>query len=147
MKGMPAKRGKRVSDAEFRRMWLDPDMTAAQIGTALGVSAQAVFSRAKIRGLPPRGNAKEWHITDPLFPAMWAGGVRLCLLAQHYGCTDNVVRMTAKRMGLSRPRVSRHHGLTVAEWQARTVIAAAAIQTRIAMKNAEMLDVIQKRAA
>lgn len=128
--GKPANRGKRVSEAEFRRMWMDVTLSTVEIGARLGISAAAVCSRAKTRGLPSRngGSAlKVRPITDPEFPAMYRMGVSLTEMADLYRCSRTHIRLEALRLGQA-PRNCRGMGQTIsiAEYRQRRILQALA---------------------
>ena len=82
--------GKQVSNAEFRRMWLDPSLSQKDIGRKLGISYQAVRFRAIARGLPPARVVKPWKrsITpdrEDEFRRLWLAGVRTADIQAHFG--------------------------------------------------------------
>lgn len=146
-RGIPANRGKVLSEAEFRRMWLDPAVTLAQMAEALGITPSAVSSRGRTRGLPRRRQGPPSPITDPNLNAMWRDGVSRQSLADHYGVWPQSVGGVALTRGLKRQYVSQKQSLTVQEWQARTIMAAAARETHDRLDARGMIDKIQGRAA
>jgi hypothetical protein len=133
-----AKRGKRVSVSEFRKMWFDPGLTLADIGAALGICERAVWQRAHHRGLPARtgvmGLRREQF--DDEFPAMWRYGVMAEEIAAHYGVSVSACHMKARRAGVSRDdRITRWNpGRTMAEFRehdlAERMAARAAVDRK-----------------
>lgn len=102
-RGEAAHRGKVVSEAEFRRMWNDPTLTAMQIGAILGVTPQAVFLRGKKRGLSSRKAmicATKCVLPVKEFTDMWIAGVQTRDIIAHFGCSHLTPKNTAKRLGL-----------------------------------------------
>lgn len=150
MKGQPRNTGKTVSEAEFRRMWMDPSLSAAEIGRRLGITHQAVSHRARQRGLPPRKGpnvtARRRLIDGPEFAAMWQASVSLTDLARLYGCSHGTVCNAARRMGLPPRYTNRWHMITLADYRAlqlRAAMAASASETAAALRMAEMVDNFQ----
>ncbi len=132
---MTAHRGKRISEAEFRRLWFDRSLTAAQIGKMLGITQSAVAYRAKARGLPPRGNSKErihafqGKRIDAL-RALWAAGVRRRDIADAFGVHENTVGEAVVRLGLPpRGKASSHKAITLAEYNS-TILLPQAMKAR-----------------
>lgn len=141
---MTGRRGKTVSEAEFRRMWRDKSMTLRQVGEALGITQAAVSARAGTRGLPPRAMGPVPIITDSrLFKAMWAAGVHNDDIARAFGVNEKTVRNHAKRIGLQRKAGGRGQGITAAQFaEARiaAIMAAGAQEIRAQWALAEMVD-------
>lgn len=146
-RGVPAHRGKRVSEADFRRLWQDRQLTLRQIGVILGISESAVHYRGRRRGLPPRGVSKPTLLAicgarEAEFRAMWQGNVASQDIAAHFGVSDNTVPNTAARLGLPQRGVRwRGVGIGIAEWREARVaqaMAADAERTRLAMIDAGM---------
>lgn len=99
--------GRRTSEAEFRRLWLDTSISTEEIGRHLDISQQAVCCRAKARGLPPRGanRATQWAITGERaeqLRAMWEAGVPSGEMLAYFGVTKETLIGTAARLGLPR---------------------------------------------
>lgn len=95
--------GRRISNAEFRRMWLDPAFRVSDIAAELGVTRQAVQCRARARGLPPRRPPAVLAIPDlETFAAMWSAGVPTKDIMAHFACSHLTPRNTAARLGLPR---------------------------------------------
>lgn len=129
---MPAHRGKRVSEAEFRRLYLDKSKTLAQVGSELGISPRSVQHRAKARGLPLRSNSKA-HIAKvgpdqfKLFKAMWEGGVVAKDIARHFGMTYQIAARTAQRFGLA-ARTRSLRKISLEQWH--ELVLPVAMQAR-----------------
>lgn len=129
-----AMRGRQVSDAEFRRLYLDKTKTLADIGKELGITERAVASRAAHRGLPARGRSKSAPSAIsadlvPLFTAMWLGKVRSEDMGRHFGFKPTTILRNARRMGLpARGRSFPNHAITIEEW--REAITAKAMEAR-----------------
>lgn len=105
-KGEPAHRGKRVSEAEFRRMWLS-DMPTGEIADRLGVQPQTVRQRARTRGLPPRGNAKPYaaKVDHDRLREMWKTDMTREQMAQEFGCNVSAIKRARDALALpERPR-------------------------------------------
>lgn len=94
--------GKRVSPAEFRRLWFDQSLRVEDIAAQLGITRQAVTCRARVRGLPSRRTLRVYPvlINDPEFADMYLAGVGARELAAHYGCHRLLIPKTAARLGL-----------------------------------------------
>lgn len=113
---MSVERGRRVSAAEFRRMWLDPDLRVDDIAAELGITRQAVQCRARARGLPQRVPPAVCSIRDlETFAAMWTAGVPTKDIMAHFGVSHLTPRNTAARLGLP-PRGRA--------WQPKTALRA-----------------------
>lgn len=135
-KGIPAVRGKRISDADFRRLYEDRSMTCEQIGALLGISESAVALRAKARGMPLRGCAKPYsHLIKPHmeaeFARYWIGGVRSQDIADHYQTFTSVIARTAKRLGLpARGKTWQHRSIPLAQFTEEATISQLASMAR-----------------
>lgn len=146
-KGIPRPTGAKVSEAEFRRMWLDPRISTREIGERLGISYQAVSHRAKVRGLPPRKGAnvtaRKRAIECDAFAAMWRANVSLADLTRHFGCCHVTISNTARRMGLGPRSANRWNTITLSDfWSAplREALAERAREEQAALRLAEMVD-------
>jgi hypothetical protein len=118
---MSGKRGRTVTLAEFRRLWLDTRLSTTEIGAMLGITQQAVCLRARKRGLPPRGFPVErltvWHDPD-LLRRMWTAGVLGADICAHFGAAPDTLRHAVKRFGLPRRGPGRFRTIRIAEfWQ------------------------------
>lgn len=148
--GIPAAgahRGKRVSEAEFRRMWMDRTLSLNDIAARLNINFKNVSARAKRRGLPKRDEAgvaaRLVRIDCPQFPRMWALGVSTADMALHYGVALGTIWYTARRLGLPRRKLNRWHMLSLADFRAiqlREALAARAREEQAAFALAEMVD-------
>lgn len=150
---MAAKRGKRISEAEFRRLWDDLSITVAEIGERLGIGQTAVSSRARTRKLPPRparnGTAP---VCDPdVLTRLWLADVPILEIAAALGCDEKTVRNTRRRLGLSeRGPGKRKTAVSLADFRAlqlRIAMAASARETQAAMWDSEMVDGDPRRRA
>lgn len=147
-KGRKAPRGKVISGAEFARLWLDRTVTVKQIGDLLGISSEAVCSRANTRGLPGRTDAgiiiRKKKINDEEFAALYQARVRTADLCAKYGVTHPRIGRTADRLKIPRRNLYDGNGsITLAEYEAmklRAAMAATAKVERGHWKNAEMVD-------
>lgn len=118
----PAKRGKVISEAEFRRLWNNPWLSMCAIARILGISDKAVSSRAKTRGLPPRSyDMRAQHrLPEDEFRKLWLAGVRTRDIVVHYGCHHLTPANTAKRLGLAaRGRGFAHYGISMEDYCAQ----------------------------
>lgn len=114
-------RGKVVSEAAFRRMWMDLTMTRAEIGAVIGITPQCVMKRAKRRGLPSRRDLKRetCRVFDvDEFRDMWVAGVRTKDILAHFWCSNPTTTDAAKRFGLSpRGKGWQYQGITIDEYR------------------------------
>ncbi|RHZ96479.1 winged helix-turn-helix domain-containing protein [Cereibacter sphaeroides] len=144
---MKAHRGKIVSNAEFRRLWLDNTISAKEIGQRLDISLSAVSWRARSRGLPPRkkGLAMRAHrrITAEALRPLWVCGVNLAGLAEHFGVKEEAITKAARRLGMPPRSVTRWNSITLEQYRAQQLadrMAEEARKTRLQMQFAEMVD-------
>lgn len=141
---MTLKRGKPISNAEFRRLWLDMSITTAQIGEQLGISQQAGCARASTRGLPKRRKGPAPTVSeDEVFRAMWISGVSNLEMAKRLGISERTVRNHVSRLGLDRRCGGTNHGITAEEFAQAQMIARMrddAALVKAQWKLAEMVD-------
>lgn len=141
---MRGRRGKTVSEAEFRRMWNDLSMTLAQVGEVLGITQAAVSARAATRGMPPRPYGPVPLIKDEArFRAMWSAGVHSRQIAITLGIHEKTVRNHAKRLCLPRRVGGKGRGITMAgyaEARMAEAMARGAREIRAQWALAEMVD-------
>lgn len=143
---MASKSGKRISDAEFRRLWADLSITVAEIGERLGIGQTAVSSRARTRKLPPRPARN--GVTPVCNPAvltrLWLADVPILEIAGALGCDEKTVRNTRRRLGLpERGPGKRKTAVSLSDYRAlqlRNALAARAREEQAALRNAEMVD-------
>lgn len=138
-------RGRHVSMAEFRRLWDDNSLTLAQIGLLLGITQQAVTGRAATRGLvntrpmgPPPAISD-----DALFRDMWAAGVVVADMAQHFGVHQRSIRNHVTRLGLPKRGNYGWASISLADFLAdrlRARLDLAATESMAAMRLSEMVD-------
>lgn len=140
---MPVKRGKMVSEAEFRRMWAE--LPRQQIADRLGVTAQAVSCRARARRLPMRagGGGKRRKIDPDLLREMWAANIGLAEMAAFFGCTHTAVIRRRKALGLPDRECNRWTAVPVIAF----LLARSARESAAALWDAEMVDGDKRRFA
>jgi hypothetical protein len=118
--GSKANRGRRMSNADFARLWNDPRVNTSEIAEMLGVSVFAVCQRAKTRGLRSRSKAgacfrAHRKMDDPgTFRAMWSANVSNAGIGDYFGVCPQRVGKAADSLGLPRRnlrRVARRRGL------------------------------------
>lgn len=139
---MTAHRGKTVSRAEFARLWNDHSLTCSEIGSRLGISAQAVRFRALARNLPerPRYPRERFHLVRPEqeaeFASMWTAGVGVYDMADHFGTKHQRIGRTAVRLGLPKRDLTRWNKITIEQWRelARHMAEVAAEEQRAAVE-------------
>jgi hypothetical protein len=99
------RRGKIVSQAEFKRMW-ESRATLADIGAVLGITPTGVSARARKRGLTPRKpGPRSTQVNIALFAKMWGYGVDRRDMAKFFGVALSTVYDIAKRQDLELSRV------------------------------------------
>lgn len=120
--------GRKVSEAEFQRLWLDTSISTVEIGRRLGTTRQAVQYRAKARGLPPRGPGH--HLTRAIpperedeFRALWEARVSVAEICRRMGCRPWNVGAHAERLGYP-PRVKGWRPYPADPETVRTLYAA-----------------------
>lgn len=142
---MSARRGKRVSEAEFRRLWLDGNVSAQAIADRLGVTVQAVSSRAQIRGLPkrPGGGGTNRKLEPRLFREMWDANVKPSHIAAFFGVHPECVTKRARLWGFPARNCTRWNSVTLAAF----LLGRAARTEQAALRLAEMVDGDPRRRA
>lgn len=142
---MTAKRGKRVSEAEFRRMWMNPDMPVQVIAERLGVTVSAVGCRARIRKLPPRpgGKGSGRKLEPALFREMWDANVKPSHIAAFFKVHIENVTKRARLWDFPPRDCTRWNSITMAEF----ILRRAARAEQAALWNAEMVDGDPRRRA
>lgn len=138
-------RGKIVSEAAFRRMWMDLTMSREEIGALIGITPQCVMKRAQRRGLPSRkvlahDTCRVFDVDE--FRDMWVTGVRTKDILAHFGCSNPTTTAAAKRFGLPpRGRRWHHRGISIEEYreiQLGRAMAAEAKRREDRLRRAEM---------
>lgn len=94
--------------AEFRRLWADLSIPAAEVGRLAGYNgpstARSARGRAAAMGLPDRPLEKcgrKLRIGDAdKFRSLWVEGFSHRMIAREFRTTPQTVRATAKRLGL-----------------------------------------------
>lgn len=143
----PAYRGRRISNAEFSRLYADRSLSLVQIGEMLGITEKAVRCRARARGLPIRGNSQKHRrapaFSSPELPDLWAAGVSASEIARYFGCSNRTIWAAVAERGLPRRGLGWHPRTTLAAWR----MARLATETAAALRERDMVDVIAKRMA
>ena len=144
-RGKPRPSGKRISEAEFRRMWADLSLSVTQIGERLGIGQTAVSSRAATRGLPARPKRGGRKVLDPeALSRLWLARVGISDIAAALGCDPKTVRNTRKRLGLPARNPGRwKETVSLDDYRAeqlRRAMERSAREERAALRNAEMID-------
>jgi len=97
-------KGKRLSNADFARLWADRSISTDEIGRRLGITRQAVSQRARARGLPHRdGHQKFKRVIQPErdgeFRALWEASIGVAEMCRILGCKEWNIRQHAARLG------------------------------------------------
>ena len=134
------KRGKRVSEAEFRRLWADLTISVTEIGRRLGISCNAAKQRAAKRGLPQRTNGRPWRRTydHGKMIRLYSAGLSMLKIAQVFGCSYMTVRQALHRSGVEVR--DRHAPRRVRGGVTELLMASSAREELAALRNAEMVD-------
>lgn len=158
------RRGRKVTLAEFSRLWFDTSLTLRDIGRALDISPTAAIMRARHRGLPER--AEVWAAntggywappsrlrSDPEFAQMWCDGVATGAIAAHFGIDRTSVHRQAVRLGLPRRPVGKKFRLSVEGWRRQAVLrrmthlAEAEVKLERAQRFNRVMDGVRPRRA
>lgn len=134
-----AKRGPKLSEAEFRRLWADLSVSVAEIGRRLGISGNAVKQRAKVRNLPDRPKGRPFarvHDHDRIV-ALYRSGLSMIAVARVMGCTLHNVLMALRRAGV--PSRDRKDPKTTGSLMCAALAIRAAEEQR-ALHLAGMVD-------
>jgi len=104
IKGVVDVNGKRLSNAEFARLWADRSITTDEIGRRLGITKQAVSQRARARGLPQRDGHQKFKRAipperDSEFRALWEARISVAEMCRILGCKEWNIRQHAARLG------------------------------------------------
>lgn len=108
--------GKRIPNAEIRRVWLNPNLTTAQAAREVGLTRANLWRRAKALDLPSRKLGTRYMLVDndavELFVEMWKAGVLGSEIASTFGMSRSAVFGWVRRLNLprralgSRPSIS-----------------------------------------
>lgn len=139
----PSHRGRQISAAEFRRLWCDSTMSTDEIGRHLGITGQAVRTRAKIRALPPRkpgvrsiiGAKAEARIRE-----LWAANVMAIGIAQDLGIARDTANNHIGRLCL--PPRPRRGLITLAEFREQEVARRMACAAQAEHQRRRALNAI-----
>lgn len=146
-KGKPRPSGKRISEAEFQRLWADLDLSVEEIGRRLGISQQGVTHRARTRGLPHRPKRGAKPACEPAaLVRLYAAGLSMPDIALALGCNRKTVHNYCVRLGLPRRGNGTRPTITLADYRAqllRAAMAADAEKCRVQFQAAEMVDHFQ----
>ena len=141
---MRANRGKRISEAEFSRLWHDEKLTRADIGAMLGITPMAVSQRARTRGLSRRRWRQTRKVSDiGLFKDMWSARVMTEEIAAHFGVSTSYPPRLALELLLpprGRGWRSRYTVQDFMQDRLATQMASSAAKAQRAMIAAEMAD-------
>ncbi len=132
-----------ISQGHFKRLWLNPELTTRAIAAQLGVSKQAVLSRAKYYDLPRRIHIAKRIEGGELFAEMWAAGVPMYGINAHFKRGKNWADRCAKRAGLPSRGKGWTGKISVEDFMAdrlRKRMEASARADRAQWRNAEMVD-------
>ncbi len=142
-KGKPAHRGKKVSEAELRRMWSDMSMSQIEIARRLGISAPSLRKRAALRGFPPRDKSRPWlvKLDHGRIVRLYRSGLSMHVIAKMLGCSQRSVRYALQKAEV--PSRARHRNapgaLKPEAWIGRAM-AASARETEAVLRLSEMVD-------
>lgn len=135
------KRGKRISEAEFRRLWADMTISQSGIGRLLGISGEAVRFRAASRDLPPRPSARAFarRFDHAKIVRLYRAGLAIHVIAGMEGCSASVVHHALRSAGVSKRGRHDPGAISLARMM-RGAMAATAREEQAALWNAEMVD-------
>lgn len=147
-KGQKAKRGKKMAPAEFARLWLDSAIRVCEIAKLLGISSEAVCSRARTRNLPNRTEAgiviRPRKIDAAVFAELYQAMVGTKDLCAFFKVSHPMIGRTADRLKIPRRALRKGAAsISIEEYRAnklRTAMATTAEIERGHWKNAEMVD-------
>ena len=147
MTSKPRRTGKRVSEAEFRRMWADLSLSQAEIGRRLGISGEAVRFRAASRDLPPRPPQRPFarQFDHERIVRLYLAGMSADAVAKRVGCSRAVVKAAVIRAG-HQMRSRNMPGRPKPDDLLREAMAASAREEQAALRLAEMVDGIRRAA-
>jgi lambda repressor-like predicted transcriptional regulator len=147
-KGQKPNRGKQVTVAEFRRMWLDLSISQGEIGKRLGITGQAALCRALSRGLAPRPSKRPWtrKIDHIRIARLYTSGLSIAAIAKVTGHSRNAIQNALQMQGVAMRPVGKPAPVQVNRLLAEAM-AASARETRAAMRDAEMVDGDPRRRA
>ena len=125
------RRGRVVSESEFRRLWADKGLSLQEIGAQLGISQQAVSCRAKARGLPPRGKNYQRLCAIPPsreaeLRALWEAGVGSRDICSHFGVCHTSLGVAVRLFGLPRRGSGWRPRITLEDWRAGASVSPRA---------------------
>lgn len=111
MSGQPLKN---ITRETLEPLWSRHDIPTARMAKALGVSRQALSSKARTLGLPSRAKVRKCFVGPETFKRMWTAGVCSTEMAEHFGYTHRSAIGTRRRkMGLparTRSKGGSNHG-------------------------------------
>lgn len=116
---MQAHRGRSMSLAEFKALWLDETVALTEIAERLNISITAVRFRAESRGLPKRAAVRiNRGVTrvaaDDMFPVYWEAGVGRFDMMRYYGIHSHVpLGKAAKQLGLTERQRTKYNDKTI----------------------------------
>lgn len=141
---MSGKRGKPMSEAAFRRLWMDRNVPAQDIADLLDVSIQALRFRALARGLPLRkgGGGMNRKVDPALMRAMWDFNVSPTEIARYFGVHPTTITKRSIEWGFPARNCTRWNSMSVAGF----LLAQAAREEQAALRLAEMVDGFRRAA-
>ncbi len=137
-----ATRGKQLTVAEFRRLWMDTSISVVEIGRRLGISDRAVHDRAKARGLPKRPRKQPFKMLHDhgKLVALYRSGLSLNAVAMVAKCSRNTVQRAVRDAGVEvRPRQKSVEQDKIAAF----LLGMKAAEEQAALRMAEMTDGFQ----
>jgi len=122
---MVCRRIKPMSDADLRRMWLDPRETMTSMSAKAGCSYDTIAIRARRLRLPSRLEIRDTTRIDrgELFRAMWRAGVSGYAIAGYFGVHQSSVSRVAAELGLEPRKAGQQPHMTLAQF-AEALLAA-----------------------
>lgn len=110
---MTARPLKNITRETLAPLWAREDIPTERIAKALGVTRQAVSSKARTLGLPSRAKVRKQLCNNETFRRMWLAGVNSTEMAQHFGYSHrSAIGSRAGAMGLPRRARSTDTGKT-----------------------------------
>ena len=98
---MTARPLKNITRETLAPLWAREDIPTERIAKALGVTRQAVSSKARTLGLPSRAKVRKQLCNNETFRRMWLAGVNSTEMALHFGYAHrSAIGSRAGAMGL-----------------------------------------------
>ena len=137
-RGRPRRTGAQMTIAEFKRLWLDPDVPAQAIADRLGVTVQAVRFRAISRRLPLRkgGGGRNRKVDPALFREMWDANVGVKAIAAFFDVHQGTIVKRSQEWEFPARVCNRWNSISIMGF----LLGRAAKIEQAALRNAEMID-------